>query len=296
MQNWNGNFTFTGANDLNLGTGAVTPNASRQVTVNGSTLTVGGVIGGGAINLTKAGAGTLKLSGANTYTGVTTINAGTISVGTLAAGSSPSGIGQSSNAAASLVIDGGTLQYTGSAVSIDRLFTIGATNNSATIDASGSAALKLTNTGTIACAGTAARTLTLSGSCTGWDSLAAVIPNNSGATSLVKSGPGNWVLSAANTYTGTTTISNGGLYVTNATTAGAGGTGNNGAVTVNSGGTLGGYGEVRGAVTVNSGGTLNPGTTGLGSLKIVGDLTFTTGSYLNITLNGASAAVIRCGV
>ncbi|HRG10625.1 MAG TPA: autotransporter-associated beta strand repeat-containing protein, partial [Cyclobacteriaceae bacterium] len=39
-QNWNGNFAFTGTQNLNLGTGAVTPNASRQVTVNGGELTV----------------------------------------------------------------------------------------------------------------------------------------------------------------------------------------------------------------------------------------------------------------
>ena len=48
-------FYFTGTNNLNLGTGTVTPNASRQVTANGGTLTVGGIIGGGAVNLTKAG-------------------------------------------------------------------------------------------------------------------------------------------------------------------------------------------------------------------------------------------------
>ncbi len=36
-QNWNASFTFTGTNDLNLGTGAVTMNASRQVTVTAGT-------------------------------------------------------------------------------------------------------------------------------------------------------------------------------------------------------------------------------------------------------------------
>ena len=35
---WNGDFAFTGTQNLNLGTGAVTPNASRQITVNGGTL------------------------------------------------------------------------------------------------------------------------------------------------------------------------------------------------------------------------------------------------------------------
>jgi autotransporter-associated beta strand protein len=86
-QNWNGDFTFAGTNTWNTGTGAVTMNASRQVTVNASTMTVGGVIGESAsgFGLTKAGAGTLALNGANTFTGTTTVKAGTLLLG--AAGS-----------------------------------------------------------------------------------------------------------------------------------------------------------------------------------------------------------------
>src|SRR5205823_3556566 len=80
-QAWNSDFTFVGSQNLNLGTGAVTPSANRQVTVSANTLTVGGAIGGGAINLTKAGNGTLTLSGINTYSGTTTISAGTLTIG-----------------------------------------------------------------------------------------------------------------------------------------------------------------------------------------------------------------------
>jgi fibronectin-binding autotransporter adhesin len=77
-QTWNGDFTFTGTNDLNLGTGAVALGATtRQVTVSASTLTIGGVIGGTG-GLTKVGTGTWTLSGANTYTGTTTVSAGTV--------------------------------------------------------------------------------------------------------------------------------------------------------------------------------------------------------------------------
>jgi len=87
-QAWNGDFTFTGTQSLNLGTGAVTLNATRTVTVSANTLTVGGVISGSGFGLTKAGTGTLTLTGANTYTGATTINAGTLLVnGSLASGS-----------------------------------------------------------------------------------------------------------------------------------------------------------------------------------------------------------------
>jgi len=83
-QTWGGNWTFIGSNgansDLNLGTGAVTLSATRQVTVQNAatTLTVGGVISGATFGLTKAGGGTLALSAANAYTGPTIVNAGTL--------------------------------------------------------------------------------------------------------------------------------------------------------------------------------------------------------------------------
>jgi len=80
-QNWNGDFTFAGTNDLNLGNGAVAMNATRSITVAAGNLTVGGVISGSGLGLTKNGSGTLVLLGNNTYTGATTVNAGTISLG-----------------------------------------------------------------------------------------------------------------------------------------------------------------------------------------------------------------------
>ena len=68
-QLWSGSFTYAGsANSLNLGTGPVSLPASTTVTVDGNTLTVGGVISG-AGGLTNAGAGTLVLSRANTFSG-----------------------------------------------------------------------------------------------------------------------------------------------------------------------------------------------------------------------------------
>ncbi|HTB63386.1 MAG TPA: autotransporter-associated beta strand repeat-containing protein, partial [Opitutales bacterium] len=81
-QNWNLNFNFIGTNDLNLGTGAVTMNATRTITVTNGNLTVGGVIsdGGNAYGLTKIGAGTLILTGNETYSGTTNINNGTLEV------------------------------------------------------------------------------------------------------------------------------------------------------------------------------------------------------------------------
>ncbi len=74
------NFSFDGPNNLDLGTGAVTINNDRVITVNSDTLTIGGSIGdgGNGYGLTKAGSGTLALSGTSSYTGTTVVSAGTL--------------------------------------------------------------------------------------------------------------------------------------------------------------------------------------------------------------------------
>ncbi len=77
-QNWNGDFTFTGTRDLNLGGGGVTLGANRQVSVSAGILTVGGTISGGS-SLTKAGIGVLVLAGSGSnYSGGTTVSTGTL--------------------------------------------------------------------------------------------------------------------------------------------------------------------------------------------------------------------------
>jgi autotransporter-associated beta strand protein len=81
LQAWNSDFVFGGTAALNLGTGTVTLGSNRIVTTNGANaLTVGGVItdNGGSLSLTKAGPGTLIVTGASTYTGGTIVNAGTL--------------------------------------------------------------------------------------------------------------------------------------------------------------------------------------------------------------------------
>ena len=143
-QNWNGDFTYAGSvHNLNLGTGAVSLSGSRNVTVSGNTLTIGGIISGASFGLTKLGGGMLTLSGANTYSGPTTISAGTLSIPSIADGGSSSPLGASANTAANLVFGGGTLNYTGANASSDRSFTINAATT-ATINA----ANNLTLTGT----------------------------------------------------------------------------------------------------------------------------------------------------
>ena len=87
LQAWNGDFTFTGTNSLNLGTGAVTLGGTRNITTSANTLTVGGDIGSSAGVITTAGiqkttgGGTLVFNGNNTYSGATSVSAGKLQIG-----------------------------------------------------------------------------------------------------------------------------------------------------------------------------------------------------------------------
>ncbi len=74
--------------------------------------------------LEKLGSGDLILTNANTFTGITTIANGVLTAGIIADGGLASSLGASSNAAANLVFNGGTLRYVGDNVSTDRAFTV----------------------------------------------------------------------------------------------------------------------------------------------------------------------------
>lgn len=104
VQTWAGDFTFTGSNDLDLGTGAVTLSADRTVTVTAGALTIGGSIGeaSAGLGIIKEGEGTLVLAEANSFTGNLQLNAGTLS--TAGGGANSLGIG-----AATITLNGGTL-------------------------------------------------------------------------------------------------------------------------------------------------------------------------------------------
>jgi filamentous hemagglutinin family protein len=269
--------TLAGSTTITGDTGKIILSNTGMVTGATFGLTLGGAQGGSIASiigttsgpLTKQDAGTWTLSGANTYTGITTINNGVLSVTTLANGGSASGIGQSTSAAANLVINGGTLQYTGAAVSTDRLFTLG--SNGGAIDASGTGELTWNGNGSgsanaIAITTASSPTLTLTGS--GFGTLRPILPNaGTGYTSrLTKSGTGTWTLLSVNTYTGDTNINDGVLKQGINTPFAAG-------VTINSNGTLDLAGFIYSdkAITLN-GGTINS-STGSGAIKSSGVLT-----------------------
>ncbi|WP_043694025.1 autotransporter-associated beta strand repeat-containing protein [Luteibacter sp. 9133] len=103
--------------------------------------------------------------------------------------------------------------------------------------------------------------------------------NLTGSTDLVKGGAGTLTLTGTNSYTGTTLVQAGSLYVDGDQLAATG------AATVASGATLGGKGIIGGSVTVSDGATLAPGSSGaIGTLTVNGNLSLSSGSRLDYGL------------
>jgi autotransporter-associated beta strand protein len=117
------------AQSLAMTTLALTANTAMNIAGSGS-LTISSAITGASRSVTKDGAGELILSGANTFSGGVTMNAGTLTV------SSASALGTGS-----LTLAGGTLRLNTASVSLG---TLSVTGNS-TIDFAGNNTLNLTN-------------------------------------------------------------------------------------------------------------------------------------------------------
>ncbi|NBP43117.1 MAG: hypothetical protein EBU65_03055, partial [Actinobacteria bacterium] len=83
------------------------------------TLQTGVISGAGNLTKDTDASSVLTLTATNTYTGVTTINAGTLSVATIGSGGVAGNLGQATNSATNIVLGGGTLKYTGSTASIN---------------------------------------------------------------------------------------------------------------------------------------------------------------------------------
>jgi autotransporter-associated beta strand protein len=267
---------------------AIDVSTSKTLTMSGEIRNKNAIV----TNINKTGAGTLVLSGANIFTGKTNINAGTLSAASL---NNVSGGGASSNLGAPVTVangtiaigngaTGGTLVYTGTGETTDRVIDLAGTTGGATITQSGaSGLLKFSQPATATGAGI--KLLTLQGSAAGTGEIAAAIVDNSGTnkTSVTKDGSGVWTLSGTNTYTGATTVTNGTLLANGTINAGS-------AVAVSTGATLGGNGTIGGAITAASGSFVKPGAaTGvsIGQLTTAA-VTLQAGSIYSVDLNGTT--------
>ncbi len=181
------------------------------------------------------------------------------------------------------------LSYVGTGETTNKVISLPNTVGKASIYQSGTGQLKFTSN--LSVTGAGVKEFNLNGSTAGTGEFAGVISDNSvsNTTSLGKGGSGTWTLSAANTYTGGTTISAGRLLVNNATGSGTG----TGAVSVSSSAVLGGSGTISGATTLANGASagayLAPGATatatatsgGIGLLSFANNLTLTSGAGAN---------------
>jgi filamentous hemagglutinin family protein len=171
--------------------GPVTLGANSIASVTGTQLTLSGAIGdgGSGFGLNNTGAGILVLSGANTYTGTTTVSAGTV---TLGASNTLAGAG-------ALLVNGGT-------------FDLGASDQTL-------AGVQLVSgaiTGTTGTLSSAANFDLQAGT------VSAIL---GGAGGVAKTGAGTVTLSGNNTYAGATTVSAGTLAATANNALGATGAG-----------------------------------------------------------------------
>jgi autotransporter-associated beta strand protein len=300
----------TGTTTIDISAANVAPTLT---TFNNSTLSyVIGSSGGFGISnggITKNGTGSVTITTANSYTGVTAINAGSINLQNSAALGATSNVTVASGAAlelqGSISVDARPLTISGAGLTASpagALRNVSGTNSYAglvTLAAnstiqSDAGTLALTNAGTITGSGF---TLTLAGSGNG--SIASII--GTGAGSVIKNGTGKWTLSGANTYTGGTVINGGTIIVGNASALGT--TGNtltfgassNGTLTLNgnSVSVLGLNGDSTATINNNNATaatlTVNKAS---GTDTLAGTLTDGTLNTLGLTKSGAGTLIL----
>ena len=304
-----GNNTYTGATLINagtlrVGTGSTTGSIANTsgVTNNAAliynrsdALTAGYVISGTG-TLEKQGAGTLTLTNSNTYTGATTITAGTLQIG--------NGGTTGSIAGTSGVTNNGALIYNRSNA-LAAAYVIGGTG---TLEKLGAGTLTLTKTNTYSGTTTiSAGTLQLGDGTTGNDGTidnSPSIVNNAalaynlfgtasysgsigGTGSVTKLGAGTQTLSGPNSYVGGTIVNAGTLLISGSGTLGTGS-----ALTLGGGHLdLGTTSQTVGAVSVTtaaaSGDTIGNGSL-TGTSYAVSNTTGTAVISANLLVNGGA--------
>ncbi|WP_288194459.1 autotransporter outer membrane beta-barrel domain-containing protein [uncultured Phyllobacterium sp.] len=283
-----GNNAYTGgttiaAGTLQLGNGGASGSIVGNVTNNGAlafnrsdTSTFSGVVSGSG-SVAQIGTGATILTADNTYTGGTTISAGTLQLGN--GGTSGSIVGNITNNAALAFNRSDTATYAGVISGSGSVAQIGAGTTVLTGDSSytggttiSAGTLQLGNGGTSgSIVGNVTNNATLAFNRSDTSTFGGVV---SGSGSVAQIGTGTTILTANNNYTGGTTISAGTLAVGDAANPGAALSGG-GPINIASAGTLAGFGSVTGDVT-------NDGTIAVANALPA----FTSGPNGNFTING----------
>ena len=238
--------SLAGAGQVTLGTGTLTTGGN-----NTSTLYTGVISGTGS--LIKVGGGTMTLSGANIYSGTTTINGGILRVGAGVAG----------------VINDM------SAVTVGTLGTFDLNGFDETIGSLAGAGQVTLGAGTLTVGGSGYNNTAYSGTILGVGG------------SLTKVGMDHLTLTGANTYSGGTTLSAGGILIGHVSALGTGG------VTVSAGATLGAtssLGTVANPIAIDGGGLTIDGAGNINFSGVitngVGTGTLTKAGTGTLTLTG----------
>ncbi|MBL9089899.1 MAG: autotransporter-associated beta strand repeat-containing protein, partial [Planctomycetaceae bacterium] len=291
---YNGAVTLAGITTIQSDAGLLTlngtiNNGANLLTVQGAgNTTLTGVLGNGSGGLTKAGNGTLRVSAANTFTGAVNVNGGILTVanntglGTTAGGVTVTS-GASLELQGNITVGAETLSLAGAGfASSGALRNLNGTNTyggAVTLTADSTITSDLgVLTLDVASGNAIGGTFNLTFNGAGSITVADPIATSTGT--LTKNGTGLLILSGANTYTGTTTVTDGIMRLANATAlsggiAAAGGTSG---LTINGGGIVelgandfsrglgtgaanvqwtgsGGFGAFSAARTVNLGGS-----------------------------------------
>ncbi len=256
--------------------GTVTLASSSTVAADDCTaLALTGLVTGPG-NLTKTGAGEVKLTHANDYTGATLVKGGTLDADNAAAlGATGPGSGTTVTCGAVLRLDGGRT-FAPESLTLDH-----GTLESGSGDNTWAGLIQLAGPGNLGAACGAGLTVT------------SVISGPSCAT-LTKVDEGTVLLTAANTYAGETVVSDGKLAVRNATALGSPDCVPNAGTRVECGATL----ELRGgltfdrteALTLEAGSTLRDGSgddTWAGTVRLAGPAKLDAADCTTLTVAGA---------